>query len=754
MFHQRDLYTTIFGTEVNDEVERYLFGGMDVKGKAALEAFLRQDYKKWNHHFTNLFDYIDVQKLRTPKGLDWLRVQFPTLSQNELMIEMQGVRQIHCTIWTSGVREVVSAIQSDVKFIITDHPVTIYNHAVPPDSPLCKYPNDPSIALKASQTIFPLNRDHCLILTNLEYAKDPSTAPLDKRTFARNFGNSLVQTHKFIRTRHLNSSEVSSINFIMKARAKKYIAAGRLEWLCPEATIKKTWGELQTTLLPPSDQLFELGGEMFVKYKDGHVHYQDEFGRTETEVDYLKKNIDEKKLRPKDLCGCGSGKRFKNCCYGTSPKLRPTWKELSIRERNLKLYDGIANLLELHSEKDWLDVRKEMTDEKIRTIYIMFATLWPLETDLLELLPRPDGKCRAVYSGYMHPEAIAEFALGAPLYFGEVLISHPFIHPRKYLNKFSPINNPRVFRHDILRSLATFFAAIPLVDAGLINLVPDPTEFDDNLRRQMWHMARARTSSAPRNPRHDSRIYELMKRDAQSGLLLMSDGQFRSQIKQVFPDMAEDEIQSTIAHRRSITENDPFAVLQPDSLGGGKDGGQLILTKLMPNYEIAMYLAQATGSFLVTDSEDRWREISVATKWSGTHPGLAKVGHKIDNSTFRFLQNPQDTLALIQRDGVKELPSFLGGLYQYLNKANAGKALPNFEAQLVGKFAQAYDVSQSATRNAELPAIVADILCAFPKGGIQDNNINRLLLMSSSENHLRNVPLAFYIRRHGGLVPN
>ena len=31
-----------------------------------------------------------------------------------------------------------------------------------------------------------MDRDHCLILTNLEYAEDSSIDPLEKRTFARN----------------------------------------------------------------------------------------------------------------------------------------------------------------------------------------------------------------------------------------------------------------------------------------------------------------------------------------------------------------------------------------------------------------------------------------------------------------------------------------------------------------------------------------------------------------------------------------
>ena len=75
--------------------------------------------------------------------------------------ETAGYPHDACTIWTEGVREIISADDADVKFIISDHPVTIYNHAVPPDARTCAYSHDPTIALKASQTIFPLTRDFC-----------------------------------------------------------------------------------------------------------------------------------------------------------------------------------------------------------------------------------------------------------------------------------------------------------------------------------------------------------------------------------------------------------------------------------------------------------------------------------------------------------------------------------------------------------------------------------------------------------------
>ena len=99
--------------------------------------------------------------------------------------------------------------------------------AVPPTDGACAYPLDPGIALRGSQTIYPMDRAHCMILTNLEYAKDPSIGPLEKRTFARNYRQSLTRIDAFIRTRELTAQEVAQINFIIKKRARRYIGGGR-----------------------------------------------------------------------------------------------------------------------------------------------------------------------------------------------------------------------------------------------------------------------------------------------------------------------------------------------------------------------------------------------------------------------------------------------------------------------------------------------------------------------------------------------
>ena len=283
MFVERDLYSTFGLGEVNVEIERFLFGSMDTSGARAVRALIGTNVDEWIRHFQTIFEFLDLQKLRTPKGLDWLRSQYPISSQNELMREMQGLRMLHCSIWSQSVKEIVSAEDSDVKFIISDHPITIYNRAVPPESKECAYPNDPSIALNGSQTLFPLNRDFCLILTNLEYARDHSIDPLAKRTFARNFQQSLIRADAFIRKRRLRPEQVSQVNTVITGRARRFLAAGKQAWLSPDPVSRIQWRTFADTLAPPKDELWLFGGEIFAQFNDGRTYFQDEFGRREPE---------------------------------------------------------------------------------------------------------------------------------------------------------------------------------------------------------------------------------------------------------------------------------------------------------------------------------------------------------------------------------------------------------------------------------------------------------------------------------------
>lgn len=748
-FCQKDLYSTFFGTSVNDEIERKLFGDIDTRGAHAVRAFVGEDASEWHRHFTTFFEYLDIQKIRTPKGLDWLSAQYPRLAQNDLMFEMQGIRMMHCTIWTEGVREIVSAQDAHVKFIVSDHPVTIYNYAVPSNKTGGGDPNEPSIALKGSQTIFPLNRDFCLILTNLEYAEDHSANPLEKRTFAGNYRNSMVRTDAFIRTRMLTSEEVIRVNRVLKAKARRYIAAGKEEWLYPETSSVEPWDDLRSAFLPPRDGLWHFGGEMYARFESGEVYYQDAFGRTEKEREFLKKSP-SKQPRARDLCGCGSGRAFGACCERKSVALRPTWAERSIRERNLMLFTGISKILGITEDRDWVTVRREITDEKIREVYSLYDALWPRETNLLAMLPKPDGDARAIYTGVLHPAVISNCALGLSLYFDELLIQDPFIHPRTVNKEFSPLDHPKTYRQEFLKSVVLFMAIIPLVERGLVTLFPDPCNFDFHLRDQMFEMARFRSQGMKVDPKEESGFMEMMKEEHKRSMLLLPRKALRHQVLRDSPELDEKAVEAILDGFDRLRERDPLAVLQEGSLEGGKGGGQLSPFKMVPNFEITMYLAQATGSCIVTDSVFRWRELGAAARRGkqGESP-LSHLRASMEQEEFVFPNDVQEIVALAEHGIFEGYPDIMQKIFKYLSSFSTRGAKPNFEAGLNARFKRVHASTVPAAKKTGAHFSKARATCLWPAGGIQDNTVNRLLLMSSSEHHLPSVPMAMFVKGNG-----
>ncbi len=285
-FSQQDLYTIALGPYASDAMERYLFGKIDNDGACALPVVLTGDWNKGHKHFQNFLSYLDAQKLRTPKGLDYIASTFPSyvvkgLARHQIALEiMHRLRQIHCTIWTECVWEIVSATSSSVKFILSDHPVVTYNHAILPGQKPCQYPSDPGIELVGTRTIFPLNLDHCLIMTNREYALKPdSVDPLAVRINARAFATSVFHLLGIIRDRSLTNDDVLKINWLIKERSRRYIASAEREWLYPERYIRrKYWPSCDALLRPPRNQVQDTKSIVW-GYANGKMGGMDPYGR-------------------------------------------------------------------------------------------------------------------------------------------------------------------------------------------------------------------------------------------------------------------------------------------------------------------------------------------------------------------------------------------------------------------------------------------------------------------------------------------
>lgn len=574
-FFEKDLYTTNFFGIRNEEIETYLFGKIDDNIHDALNGLISNDPHLLHKYFQYIFEYIDAQKLRTPKGLDWIKSNYFQLTKNELLLEMQFLRTMHCTMWVEGVIEIVSAEDSDIKFIISDHPVTIYNYACSPDSKPCKHSNDPSTAWKASQTIFPLGLNHCLILTNLEYGSSPDEVnPVSGRTNPRFFSQTITRWDTVIRDRKLKAEDVCAINYIIKRRARKYIAAGKEEWLYPEKMYSKNeWKSLRKILLPPKNKTYQFGGEIYIGGGDGGLAwYQDAFGRRHTSREDENNPI----------------------------------RQYSISKRNEILNNAIWKIFGFDEGKSWDDFRKELGDEKIKELYRVVGMLWNPDTELTNLLPKPqDDKLRAFYHGSLDPRITPLTVIGYSLYVDEVILYSPFLNPGAMNKEYSPYEKPGQYIEDIIKNIRMVMDLMPLIDANIIEMIPDPCEFNPELRMRTFKMAEARMKHRSVKEKEMDFAHKLMREDMEKSILNLPHEILENKLREVLPDASKEEIEKALAYIEKQRIADPLAPIQPLDVN---NGGRLHIFRMSGTHEMALYLSQVTGSFVYTDVKHCWNE--------------------------------------------------------------------------------------------------------------------------------------------------
>lgn len=296
-FKETDLYTVKYGRYESTEIEQFFFGKVDKEGREAVEFLSR--YRSFDDFrgdinpgklFNSLLNYMSIQKFRTPKGLRYLATIARSTEKNRLLIEMQRLQNLHCAIWTECVWALVSADDTQTKFILSDHPVTVYNREVFPDGAYSRQHTDPDFRMNGSHTYFPLSPKRILVLTNLSWARNPygnaqklRPNPVPFRTAMFNF--TAIQTG-----RQLEEIEVRQINYITKRRALRYVAAAKEEWLYPELDLTTThWRKLDDRyLFMPDPRELHLGGEFLIGYDDGRSMAFDEYGRRLWQAGYKK----------------------------------------------------------------------------------------------------------------------------------------------------------------------------------------------------------------------------------------------------------------------------------------------------------------------------------------------------------------------------------------------------------------------------------------------------------------------------------
>ncbi len=280
-FCENDLYMLKYKNSQSDVLEKKLFGKIDEIGANSIKQILSTNNvlmpgEVWN----DFLEYLDAQLSRTPRALKFFNsynVQVP----NAPLVFMQCVRNIHMAMWADAVWEIFDATDSDIDFLLSDNPVTLYNRAIYPKSKEGQTGLELNFTEIGTQTIFPLNRKQLFVATHIQFARNPKYNPRQQILNPRVSGPGLISMFDIIRCRKMTDTDVIKVNFIIKNRADKYICASNKEFLYPEKMNKRIdWNNIgKNDFLLPDPRDLSFSTQWVIGNDDGFVCGGNEYGQ-------------------------------------------------------------------------------------------------------------------------------------------------------------------------------------------------------------------------------------------------------------------------------------------------------------------------------------------------------------------------------------------------------------------------------------------------------------------------------------------
>jgi len=376
------------------------------------------------------------------------------------------------------------------------------------------------------------------------------------------------------------------------------------------------------------------------------------------------------KIGRNDLCPCGTGKKFKQCCYGKVDwngiiRSGSDWRPyLSIRGRNLHFVNRIAEILQLDSHKNLANYKKGFTEKAVREIHEAIFEVWAPNSDITTILQSTSDDVSGLYIGDYDIEYISRGIVRHSIYANKILVVDPFVYPISVRDEYNPILEPAQYRTQTLKNVNFWLSLLPWIESGLIEIIRTPADFD---RRLNWEsMQRQRNKfeeSAELKEASERSVEELkerhMEKQAQTHLLLSApDSYIEGLIKKLGLEKDGYTAKDFLKYVNKQRESDPN-FLEP--VGPGSDG-QLHMMSTGASYDIAQLTASITKSYLVTDIYYKWREIEIdRSKNNAENLVWSPFAKAFQESPLKFLNNLQLDHALhLRKEGrLESLRSFL-----------------------------------------------------------------------------------------------
>jgi len=379
-----------------------------------------------------------------------------------------------------------------------------------------------------------------------------------------------------------------------------------------------------------------------------------------------------KKIGRNDLCPCGTGKKFKQCCYSKVDwneifRSEEDWRPyLSIRGRNLHFANRITEILQLDTPKvqNLSDYKKGFTEKAVREIHEAIFEVWAPNSDITNILQSTSENVSGLYIGDYDIKYISRCIVRHSIYANKILIVDPFIYPKSVRDEYNPIIEPEQYRTQTLKNVNFWLSLLPWIESGLIEVIRTPADFDHQLNWESMQRQRKKFEETKELKEASERsVEELKKRHlenyAQTQLLLSApDSYIENLIKKL--DLEKDgyTAKDFLKYVKKQREKDPN-FLEP--LGPGIEG-QLHIMSTGTSYDIAKLTSIITKSYLVTDIYSKWREIEIDRSQNNAESRVwSPLAKAFQESPLKFLNNLKLEHALmLRKEGrLEPLRSFL-----------------------------------------------------------------------------------------------
>ena len=258
----------------------------------------------------------------------------------------------------------------------------------------------------------------------------------------------------------------------------------------------------------------------------------------------------------------------------------------SIYSRCANFVDETLKIAGYYEHGAWNDLKENFTNDTAKQIYDLHADIWhpsdpfgELASDLI------DNKFqRFLYLGGVEQDDIFEQIFRWSLYLDQVLIPDPFLTPWLTNKQFNPIANPDQIKLEALKLVYFLILISPLVHTGQVLLVPNPADFNHNVKGKIFEILKAGADdkNALISNKDVMQIRDMLFLDLLRIYARLPDDEMMSVLEAMCGEINKD---ATLKLAGQIRENDLFY------LGSGKPSGQMIYQGRSVCFEEALLLS-------------------------------------------------------------------------------------------------------------------------------------------------------------------